>query len=59
MLYSIKNRDDLENLYELILLQNKVKVLGLEDKLGTQTLHDAMKKVFQPVTDQKNIFLEK
>ena len=34
MLYSIKDREDLENLNELVSLQEQVKVVKLQDKLG-------------------------
>ena len=44
MLFSNKNRDDLENLNELISLQNQVKELLLEDKLGEQNFHENFKK---------------
>ena len=50
MLYSIKNREDLENLNELVSLQDQVKVVKLQDKLGEQIFHEDMKKVFEPVT---------
>ena len=50
MLYSNKNREDLENLNELVSLQNQVKVVKLQDKLGEQNFHEDMKKVFEPVT---------
>ena len=50
MLYSIKIREDLENLNELVSLQNQVKVVKLQDKLGEQNFHEDMKKVFEPVT---------
>ena len=50
MLYSIEDREDLENLNELASLQNQVKVVRLQDKLGKQNFHDDMKKVFEPVT---------
>ena len=50
MLYAIKNNDDPENLNELASLQNKVKVVKLQDKLGEQNFHEDMKKVFEPVT---------
>ena len=50
MLYSIKNREDFENLEELASLQNQVKVVRLQDKLGEQNFHEDMKKVFEPVT---------
>ena len=50
MLFSIKDREDLENLVELVLLENQVKVVKLQDKLGKQNFHEDMKKVFEPVT---------
>ena len=50
MLYSIKGREDLENLNELVSLQHQVKTVKLQDKLGKQNFHEDMKKVFEPVT---------
>ena len=50
MLYSIEDREDLQNLEELFSLQNQVKVVKLQDKLGKQNFHEDMKNVFQPVT---------
>ena len=50
MFYAIKNNDDLENLNELVTLQNQVKAVRLQDKLGRQNFHEDMKKVFEPVT---------
>ena len=50
MLYSIKDRQDLEKLNELVLLQDQVKAVRLKDKLGKQNFHEDMKKVFEPVT---------
>ena len=50
MLYSIKDKEDLEKLEELVSLQNQVKVVKLQDKLGEQNFHEDMKKVFEPVT---------
>ena len=50
MLYSIKDREDLENLEKLVSLENQVKVVRLQDKLGEQNFHEDMKKVFEPVT---------
>ena len=49
-MFPIKNRDDLENLNELVSLQNQVKAVRLQDKLGKQNFHEDMKKVFEPVT---------
>ena len=50
MLYSIKDREDLEKLEDLVSLQEQVKVVKLQDKLGKQNFHEDMKKVFEPVT---------
>ena len=50
MLYAIKNNDDLENLNELVSLENQIKVVRIQDKLGKQNFHEDMKKVFEPVT---------
>ena len=50
MLYSVKNREDLENLKELLSLRDQVKTARLQDKLGKQNFHEDMKKVFEPVT---------
>ena len=50
MLYSIKDREDLKKLEELVSLENQVKVVKLQDKLGKQNFHEDMKKLFEPVT---------
>ena len=50
MLYSIKDREDLERLNELVSLQDQVKVVRLQDKLGKQNFQEDMKEVFEPVT---------
>ena len=50
MLYSIKDREDLEKLNELVLLQDQVKAVRLQDKLGKQNFHEDMKKVIEHVT---------
>ena len=52
MLYSIKNRDDLEKLNELISLQSQVKELHLQDKLGQQNFRQNIKNVFEPGSDK-------
>ena len=46
MLYSIKNREDLEKLKELFTLQNQVKAVRFQDKLGKQN--------FRTMTTKKN-----
>ena len=50
MLFPIKDREDLEKLNELASLQDQVKVVRLQDKLGKQNFHEDLKKVFEPVT---------
>ena len=50
MLFAINNSEDLQNLNELVSLQNQVKAVRLQDKLGKQNFHEDMKKVFEPVT---------
>ena len=50
MLYSIKDREDLENLNDLVSLQDQVKTVRSQDKLGKQNFHEDMKKVFEPIT---------
>ena len=49
-MYPIKDREDLENLNELVSLGNQVKFVRLQDKLGKQNFHGDVKKVFEPVT---------
>ena len=51
MLYSIKDREDVEKLEDLVSLQNQVKVVKLQDKLGEQNFHEDIKKIFEPVTE--------
>ena len=46
----MKNREDLENLYELISLQTQVKALKLQDELGKENFPEDMKKVLESVT---------
>ena len=46
-MYSIKDREDLETLNELASLQNRVKTVRLQDKLGKQNFHEDMKKSFR------------
>ena len=50
MMFAINNREDLEKLEELAALQDEVKVVRLQDRLGKQNFHEDMKKVFEPVT---------
>ena len=39
-----------EDLNELVSLENQVKTVRLQDKLGKQNFHEDMKKVFEPVS---------
>ena len=50
MMFAINNREDLDKLEELASLQDQVKVVKLQDKLGEKNFHEDMKKVFEPVT---------
>ena len=50
MMFAINNREHLDKLEELASLQDQVKVVKLQDKLGEQNFHEDMKKVFEPVT---------
>ena len=50
MLFPIKDREELDKLEELASLQDQVKVVRLQNKLGKQNFHEDMKKVFEPVT---------
>ena len=51
MLFPIRNREDLEKLNEAVSLQNQVKFVRLQHKLGKQNFHEDMTKVFEPLTD--------
>ena len=51
MMFPIRNVEDLQNLNEVVSLQNQVKVVRLQDKLGKQNFHEDMTKVFEPLTD--------
>ena len=51
MLFPIKDREDLEKLNRLASLQDQLKDVRLQDKLGKQNFHKDMKKVFEPMTD--------
>ena len=50
MMFSIKDREDSEKLNELVSLQEQVKVVRLQDKLGKQNFHEDWKEVFELVT---------
>ena len=51
MMFPIRNVEDLQNLNEAVSLQNQVKVVRLQDKLGKQNFHEDITKVFEPLTD--------
>ena len=51
MMFPIRNVEDLQNLNEAVSLQNQVKVVRLQNKLGEQNFHEDMTKVFEPLTD--------
>ena len=50
MLFPIRNVEDLQKLNQAVLLQNQVKVVRLQDKLGKQNLHEDMEEVFDSLT---------
>ena len=50
MLFSNKNIEDLQKPDEAVSLQNQVKMVRLQDKLGKQKFHEDMKNVFEPLT---------
>ena len=51
MMLPIRNVEELQNLNEAVSLQNQVKVVRLQDKLGKQNFHEDMEEVFEPLTD--------
>ena len=56
MLCSIKNREDFENLNDLVALGNQVKQFRSQNKLEKQNFHENVKKVSEPVTKSiKNV----
>ena len=50
-MFAINNKEDLKELNQLVSLQDQVKAVRLQDKLGKQNFHEDMKKVFEPMTD--------
>ena len=54
----IKKREDIENLNEVISLENQVKVVKLQVKLGKQNFYEDLKKIFEPVTKSIKEFSE-
>ena len=51
MLYPINNREDLQKLDEAVSLQNQLRAVRLQDRLGEQNYHEDTKKLFKPLTD--------
>ena len=51
MMFPIRSIEDLQNLNEAVSLQNQVKDVRLQDKLGKQNFHENMEEVFEPLTD--------
>ena len=51
MLYSIKKREELENLNKLVSLENQVNEVRLKDRLGKQKFHDNVRNLYKPHTD--------
>ena len=51
MMFPIRNVEDLQNLNETVALQNQVKVVRLQDKLGKHNFHEDLTEVFEPLTD--------
>ena len=49
MMFSIRNVKDLQNLSEAVSLQNQVKVVRLQNKLGKQNFHEDLREVIEPI----------
>ena len=49
-MFAIRNVEALQNLNEAVSLQNQVKVVRLQEKLGKQNFHEDLKEVFEPTT---------
>ena len=45
MLYSIKSREGLEKLNDFISVENQVKHLRLQDKVGKQNIYEEVKNI--------------
>ena len=50
-MFPIRNIEDLQNLNEAVSLQNQVKVVRIQYKLGGQNVHQNIEEVFEPLTD--------
>ena len=51
----MKDREDLENLEELVSLQDQVKVTRLQNKLGKQNFHEDIKKSLNQLLNQLKV----
>ena len=51
MMFSIRNVEGLQNLNEAVSLQNQVKVVRLQDKLGKQNFYEDLTEVFEPLAN--------
>ena len=58
MLYSIKDREDLEKLNELVSLEDQVKTVRLQDKLGKQNFHEDVKNYLNLLLNHWRIHLK-
>ena len=54
MMFTVRNVKNLQNLNEAASLQNQVRVVRLQYKLGKQNFHEDMEEVFEPLTDTLN-----
>ena len=59
MLYPINYREDLQKLNDAVLLQNQVQEVRLQNKLGEQSYHEDINKIFEPMTDEMKNTSEK
>ena len=50
-MFPIRNMEDLRYLNEAVSLQNQVKIVRLQDKLGKRNFHDDLTEVFEPLTN--------
>ena len=50
-MFPIRNVEVLQTLNEAVSLQNQVKKVRLQDKLGEQNYHEDAKNLFKPMTD--------
>ena len=58
MMFPIKNIEDLKDLNELESLQNPVKVVREQDKLGKPNFHEDMKKFLNQVLNHLEILFK-